>query len=344
MRGPGNERSECPRKLILVFDRYFQSISMSSSAQIESEPGTMTDISSRKKKVKHPKIKTVNNKDEIKEEAITRQDTDLSKFFRSVCETKLKSMILVYGRLLEQKLKTPLVKTLEIWNELAAKSGLEVELPPPEEHHSEIKICQHYMPRAKKSCTSAVSSKSKTGKYCGSHLKYENKSEEKEPEKKLCEYVSKNGNKCNKKVSDKDESCKFCTKHLKTANSEEKPKSKKEKAETSKKSGKNSEVVLRPRKHSTLGVYVDKTTNLVIDNETKKIYGKLEADQIIPLRKEDEEWLQKHHYEYDMDMWSVKNKNKLQEKKEEEKNEENDEKDQEHDEKDDSDNEENDTD
>jgi len=172
------------------------------------------------------------------------------------------------------------------------------------------------MPRVKKSCTATVSSKSKTGKYCGSHLKYENKSEEKEPEKKQCEYTSKNGNRCNKKVSDKDENCKFCTHHLKMAESRETAKSKRGK-EKSEKSEKSSEVVLRPRKHSTLGVYIDTKTNLVIDNETKKIYGKLESEQIVPLQKEDEEWLQKNHYEYDMNMWSVKNQNNLHETEDE---------------------------
>lgn len=269
-----------------------------------------------KKKSKTPKIRKNKQKNEsipnsenqeLSSDNITfqkeNQNLGIYSFFKALCEKNFKFIILQFTQSLEKKFKNSQAKTLEIWNEISAGSGLEIEInssiPDNESQSSESRICQHYMPRANRNCSSSVSSKSKTGKYCGQHLKYEDgKSEEKKEEKKQCEHESKNGNRCKKKIYEEDDEGKYCSKHIQGQNSEEKPKSKKNKKSEGEVLSKNSEVVLRPRKHSSLDVYFDAATNFVIDNETKKVYGKLESEQILPLRKEDEEWLQKNHYEY----------------------------------------------
>lgn len=303
------------------------SITSESAPEIESEQKSRTKPAKiRKNKTKEKSESKAESQAESSPEQIKIVSRDAIQnfsspaFFRALCEKNLKYMIQQYSRLVEKQLKIPQAKTLEIWNELAAKSGLEIDMnliisiESAQPARPEPKICQHYMPKAKRNCTSAVSGKSKTGKYCGQHLKYEDKTNDEKmekTEKKQCEYSSKNGTRCDKKISDKDEEGKHCSGHIKKSKSSEKSspvKSKKSRKSEKDSSRKNSEVVLRPRKHSSLDIYIDATTNLVIDNDSKKIYGRLEADQILPLRKEDEEWLQKHHYEYDMEMWNIKHK------------------------------------
>lgn len=307
---------------------------MSLSITSDSVPEVESEQKSRSKppKIRKNKTKEKNeSKPENQVESSPEQIKIVSRdniqsfsspaFFRALCEKNLKYMIQQYSKLVEKQLKIPQAKTLEIWNELAAKSGLEIDMnliisaEPSQSARPEPKICQHYMPKAKRNCTSTVSSKSKTGKYCGQHLKHEDEKADEEKtekiEKKQCEYLLRNGNRCDKKISDKDEEGKHCSGHIKKSKSSEKSspaKSKKSRKSEKDSSRKNSEVALRPRKHSSLDIYIDATTNLVIDNDSKKIYGRLEADQILPLRKEDEEWLQKHHYEYDAEMWSIKHK------------------------------------
>jgi hypothetical protein len=297
-----------------------------SSSQTETTESEHVKKPKSKKTRKNEAKEQVASETEIKVQpkqiALSDNQSQLAHFFRLLCEKNLKAMIVLYSQLLEKNLKFLQVKVLEIWNEVSAKSGLEIDINsiisenetdvPNPVANSKKMICQHYMPKAKRNCDYVVSSKSKTKKYCTQHLKQEEKEGGEVPapstprslprnspaEKKQCVHESKNGTRCEKNISEKDEEGKHCSKHFKSSLNKAAQKSEKDSAKDS--PIKNSVIVLRPRRHSSLNVFIDTETGFVIDDESKKIYGKLDSEQILPLQQKDVEWLQKNHYEYDL--------------------------------------------
>jgi hypothetical protein len=118
-----------------------------------------------------------------------------------------------------------------------------------------------------KKCTSNVSTKSTTGKYCSKHAKTAEKEKVEKPAKEKATGKKKKGDADSKEAD---------------------------------------EVKFSPKLNKELKAYVDQASGFVINKESKKIYARVRDNKITALNDKDVEYLNEHEYEFDRKLFATK--------------------------------------
>ena len=127
----------------------------------------------------------------------------------NIVESTNEKMFAIVGKFADQLLKKSKKNKMEasdvyaLWNEIAPEYKQKQGEPI-------VAKCEHKFKDDNRCCTSKISNKSSTAKYCARHYSQH----EKDPNATICDSIKKNGDRCSNVVSNKSTTGKYCSKHL----------------------------------------------------------------------------------------------------------------------------------
>ena len=212
------------------------------------------------------------------------------------------------------KTKIPQEELLALWNKISPEYKVTLELQDKTHGKSTLEenkttsenttkcskeksICEYISTRGdKKACTSKISDKSITKKYCAKHAKTKEKNLVNNPEDKS---DSEHNKKDKEDKQDKEDN--------KSEQTKESPRTSPVKKNLTKNS--NNKAVANEEKplinaklNKQHNIYVDSNTSFIIDKKSKKIYGVFKDNKINKLDKDSLDIIKANNMDYDNDL------------------------------------------